>query len=116
MIEGNNALLFKLEQDIARFLLKKLKHFEISLERASQIAKVVLAHLPDNLTDEQIIKIADSLDDEFGELSEVVYNNLIEYEKRNEGKKIDDIRKIINEESFQHTGRQIGSYLNKNIG
>lgn len=73
MDEQRKTLLFKLEQDIAKLLLDKLEHFEISFERASQIAKFILSHLPENLTDDQVRKILPSLDDEFVELVGIVH-------------------------------------------
>ena len=65
MVDNEKTLLFQLEQDIANLLLDKLEDFELSFERASKIAKFVLSHLPENLTDAQVMEILPSLDDEF---------------------------------------------------
>lgn len=77
----NKDLLSKVERDIADLLIDKLEDQEITLERASLIAQFALAHLPENLTDEQVIQILPSLDDEFIELAAVVHKYMSEYEK-----------------------------------
>ena len=90
-----NTLLFQLEQDIARLLLENLEHFEISFERASQIAKFILSHLPENLTDEQVIQILPTLDDEFIELASIVHKHMVEYEEKYKKKITKGVEDII---------------------
>ena len=72
MSNQTNKLLFQLEQEVAQLLLTYLEKFNITFERASQIAAFILAHLPENMTDEQVMKILPSLDDEFIELAGIV--------------------------------------------
>jgi len=48
MVNQNHNLLFQVEQEIAKLLLIKLEKFDITFDRASQIAKFILSHLPEN--------------------------------------------------------------------
>jgi len=82
MVNQNHNLLFQVEQEIAKLLLIKLEKFDITFDRASQIAKFILSHLPENLTDEQVMKIIPSLDDQFFELSELVHKHMLGYEEK----------------------------------
>ncbi|MDO9028200.1 MAG: hypothetical protein Q7U68_04995, partial [Candidatus Roizmanbacteria bacterium] len=86
---------FQLEQGVAKLLLTRLEHFDITLERASQIAKFSLAHLPENLTDEQVMKIIPSLDDEFIELAEIVYKHMSNYEEKYKNEAIKNVQDLI---------------------
>ncbi len=72
--------LYQLEKEIAAFLLDKLEHEEITLEKAAVIARYVLKALPDNLSDEQIDRIIPTLDDTFVELAAVVHKHVREHE------------------------------------
>lgn len=110
-----NNLLFKLEQDIAKLLLDKLEHFEISLERASQIAKFILAHLPENLTDEQVMQILPSLDDEFIELAGVVHKDLLEYEEKYKDEATKAISELIMHKHFDEANKLAKDYFQRKI-
>ncbi len=73
----------QLELDIAKFLLEKLEHLEMTPERVSEIAQYVLKSLPNDLTDDKIDKIIPSLDDKFLELAEIVHQHLKERDEMN---------------------------------
>ncbi len=103
--------LFELEKEIARMLLVKLEHLDISLERASAIARFVLAHLPDDFTDEQVEKIIPSLDDEFWELSEIVHNHMQEYEEKYKQKVEGEIEDLIKHRHFEEAGKLAKDYF-----
>lgn len=107
--------LFELEKEIAKLLLTKLEHFEISFERASQIAKFILAHLPDNLTDEQVVRIIPSLDDEFTELAGIVHKHMLDYEEKYKENVLKDVRDMIKHQHFQQASSQIYDYFNRKI-
>ena len=111
----NSSLLFQLEQDIAKLLLAKLEHFEISLERASQIAKFILAHLPDNLTDEQVTKIIPSLDDEFTELAGIVHKHMLDYEEKYKNEVVENVQNLIKHHHFQEANSNISDYFNRKL-
>ena len=93
MDSGKQTLVNKLEHDIANVLLDKLEYSDMSFERASLIAKFVLAHLPENLTDAQLETILPTLDSEFIEIAGVVHRYMNEYEKKYEMKITEDVRK-----------------------
>jgi enoyl-[acyl-carrier-protein] reductase (NADH) len=115
MANEKNNLLFQLEQEIAKLLLAKLEHFEISLERASQIAKFILAHLPDNLTDEQVAQIIPSLDDEFSELAGIVHKHMLDYEEKYKNEVVNNVQDLIKHQHFQQASSQISDYFNRKL-
>ena len=94
------SLLFEIEQEIAKLLLNKLGDYEISLERASLIAKFILARLPENLNESQIRQIIPSLDDEFTELAGIVHKHLTEYEQKYKEEEIKNVRVVKALEDF----------------
>jgi len=115
MLNGKNSILFQFEQDIAKLLLTKIEHFEISLERASQIAKFILAHLPDNLTDEQVLQIIPSLDDEFTELAGIVHKHILNYEEKYKNDVVKNVNDLIKHQYFQEASSQISDYFSRKI-
>ena len=115
MPSEKNNLLFQVEQEIAQLLLIKLEHFDISLDRASQIAKFILAHLPDNLTDEQVAQIIPSLDDKFTELAGIVYKHILDYEEKYKDNALKDVRDLIKHQHFQQASSQVSDYLNRKL-
>jgi len=115
MIEQTNTLLFQVEQEIARLLLVKLEKFDITFERASQIAKFILSHLPENLTDEQVMKIIPSLDDQFFELSEIVHKHMLGYEEKYKEDTIKNMQDMIKHKHFQEASNMAFKYFDQKI-
>lgn len=115
MVNENNNLLFQLEKDIAKLLLTKLEHFEISFERASQIAKFILAHLPDNLSNDQVAQIIPSLDDEFTELAGIVHKHMLNYEEKYKNEVVENVQDLIKHQHFQQASSQISDYFNRKL-
>ena len=70
----NDNLLKNIETQIAEFLVGRLERANITLERASEIARFVLESLPEDLSDEEVEQIIPKLDDEFVELSGLIHN------------------------------------------
>lgn len=108
-------LLFKVEQEIAKLLLTKLEHFEISFERASQIAKFILASLPNNLTDGQVMQIIPSLDDEFTELAGIVYKHLLDYEEKHKEDVIRNVQDLVKHQDFHQANNLVSDYFNRKL-
>lgn len=115
MFGDKNKLLFQLEQDIAKLLLVKLEKIDIDFERASQIAKFVLSHLPENLTDEQVMKIIPSLDDQFFELSEIVHNHMLGYEEKYKEDTIKNMQDMIKHKHFQEASNMAFKYFEQKV-
>ncbi len=111
----NQTLEFHLEQDIARFLVTELKHRELTFERASQIARFILAHLPENLTDEQVMQILPTLDDEFVELGSIVYTHLLQYEEQRKQEEVKHITDLIKHSHFEQASSMASEYFKKKI-
>lgn len=111
----SNTLLFNLEKDIVNLLLDKLESYNITLDRASQIAKFVLIHLPDNLTDEQIKKIIPSLDDEFIELAGVVHKYMDDFDQKYKEETVKKMENLIKHKHFEEANNLVKAYLEKKI-
>lgn len=114
-ITRQKSLLFSVEQDIAKLLLTKLEHFDITFERASQIAKFILAHLPENLTNEQLMQIIPSLDDDFTELAGVVHKYMNEYEEKYKDQLTHEIEDLMKHHHFEEASRLAKEYFEKKL-
>ncbi len=110
-MEGKDNLLLQIEQEIAKLLLVKLEKFNITFERASQIAKFILSHLPENLTDEQVLKIIPSLDDQFYELSEIVHKHMLDYEEKYKNETVKKMQEMIKHKHFQEASNMAFKYF-----
>src|SRR3989338_2186792 len=115
MTEQANTLLFQVEQEIAKLLLVKLEKFDITFERASQIAKFILAHLPENMTDEQVMKIIPSLDDQFYELSEIVHKHMLGYEDKYKNETIKNLQEMMKHKHFQEASNMAFKYFEQKV-
>lgn len=113
MTDNEKTLLFQLEKDIANLLLDKLEDFELSFERASKIAKFVLSHLPENLTNEQVMEILPSLDDEFFELAGIVYKYLSEYEEKYKDEVVEKVEDLIEHKHFEEANQLASDYFKR---
>ncbi|OGG16029.1 hypothetical protein A3D78_01330 [Candidatus Gottesmanbacteria bacterium RIFCSPHIGHO2_02_FULL_39_14] len=112
---SQTGLIFKLERDVAKFLIDKLEHYNLSLEKASLIAKFILSHLPENLTDEQIIQILPTLDDSFVELAGVVHKYISEFEKIHKHEISLKIEDLIKHNHFDEANRLAEEYFQKKL-
>ena len=115
MSDQTSSLLFQVEQEIAKLLLVKLEKFDITFERASQIAKFILSHLPENLTDEQVMKIIPSLDDQFFELSELVHKHMLGYEEKYKEDTIKNMQDMIKHKHFQQASNMAFKYFEQKV-
>ena len=113
MIDSEKTLLFQLEQEIANLLLDKLEDFELSFERASKIAKFVLSHLPENLTDEQVMGILPSLDDQFFELAGIVHKHLSGYEDKYKDEVTEKVEDLIKHKHFEEASQLVSDYFKR---
>ena len=109
----NHNLLLQVEQDIARLLIDKLEDQEITFERASLIAKFILAYLPENLTDEQVIQILPLIDDEFFELASVVHKYMSRYEEKYSKILVEQISDLIKHKHFNKANLMADEYLKR---
>lgn len=113
MDENKKTLLFKVQEDIANLLIAKLEDQQISFERASLIAQFVLAHLSENLTDEQVLQILPSLDDEFIELASIVHKYMSEYEEKYSKIITAQMSDLIKHKHFEEASKMASKYLTK---
>ncbi len=72
----------KIELDILKIIVEKLKNGQMDAERAGAIARMVLDKLHPPLTLEQIYQIVPTLDDHFIELAQAVLPVIQEHDKR----------------------------------
>ena len=96
MSDSNAATLRqKLEAMIVRELQKKLMAGEITGDRAKEIAKIVLETVPENIAEEELVRIIATLDDKASELAGVVYQLLSVKDEQEKSKKLNDLRNMI---------------------
>lgn len=110
-----DRLVISLEKDIANLLLTKLEHEEMTLERASLIAKFVLAHLPETLTNEQLKQVLPLLDDEFIELAGLVHLYMNKYEEKTKKKITQDVQTLIHSGHFNEVSAIMKEYFRKRL-
>lgn len=85
----------EIETQVADLLLDRLKHHNISVARAREIAKHVLQMIPEHLTNDDMRKIIPRLDDNFAELAEIVHSYLGKTDEKMKAEVIPQIRTII---------------------
>lgn len=85
----------KLESMIVLELQEKLRTGEITGDRAKEIAKIVLEAVPENVAEEELVRIIATLDDKASELAGVVYQILSVEDEHEKSKKLDDLRNMI---------------------
>ena len=85
----------KLESMIVQELQKKLMAGEITGDRAKEIAKIVLETVPENIAEEELVRIIATLDDKASELAGVVYQLLSVKDEQEKSKKLNDLRNMI---------------------
>ena len=85
----------KLESMIVQELQKKLMAGEITGDRAKEIAKIVLETVPENVAEEELVRIVAALDDKASELAGVVYQLLSVKDEQEKSKKLNDLRNMI---------------------
>jgi hypothetical protein len=72
----------QIQSEVVKLITKGLEDGSMSEDRARSIAKLILEKLPEDLKGEELLKVLPQLDDEFGELAEIVLPVLVEYEER----------------------------------
>lgn len=91
------ALRNKLEEMIVKEIQGKLARGEITGDRAKEIAEIVLEMVPENITEEELIKIIPKLDDRISELAGVVYKMLLEKDEKMKTEMLVKLREMIKE-------------------
>jgi len=74
-----------------------------------------LAHLPENLTDEQVMKIIPSLDDQFYELSEIVHRHMLGYEEKYKKDTIKNMQDMIKHKHFKEASNMAFKYFEQKV-
>lgn len=85
----------KLESLIVEKLQEKLKTGVITGDRAKEIAKIVLKMVPEDIAEEELVKIIPQLDDKISELAGVVYEILSDRDEQEKNRKLDHLRNMI---------------------
>lgn len=87
--ENPEKLRLKLENQIVALIKTKLEDEEMTVEKAKQIAKLVLKRLHPGMTYKQLMKVIPTLDDDFTELAGVILPIMLEHDRK--------LRKIVDE-------------------
>jgi hypothetical protein len=72
----------KLEALIVKTLKEKLTNKEITGDRAKEIAQKILLLIPEDIADDQLLKIIPTLDDEMTELVSAVHEIMKEQDEK----------------------------------
>ncbi len=100
------------EQEIAELLLSKLSDYEISLDRASQIAKFILEKIPSNISNDDLRKILPQLDQDFVEISRTVLKYMDKLEDIDRNKQSSLLLHMLNNQSPE-IEKQLNEYFLK---
>ena len=101
MEDQTKQLREKVQSDVVALITARLKAGEMSQERAQKIAAMVLEKMPETVSYSEIMRIVPKLDDEFGELAEVVVPIMIEYEKKLHQAIEGRVLKLVREQKFK---------------
>lgn len=107
----NDHIVLEIEKEIAELLLDKLEHNDLTLERASQIAKFILQSLPENLSNDQVKKIIPKLDDQFFELADIVYKHMNEYEDKYKEDVLQEVNELMKHKHFDQANNLMKQYF-----
>lgn len=88
----STKLWFQVEQEIAKLLLNKLEHEQITPEKAIAIAQFVVKSIPRQMTDKEMLAIIPHLDDQFIELSVIVHKHMPEIDETKNRQRLDTAR------------------------
>lgn len=91
------ALRQKLESLIVKDLESQLSKGEITGDRASEIAQLVLEMVPENISHEQLLKVIPLLDDKASELASVVFAILSEQDNKHRAEMIGKLQFSVKE-------------------
>lgn len=97
----DNNLQARIEAMIVDTLQKGLIDKKITGERAREIAVEVLRIIPEHISDNDLIKIIPQLDDQLGELANIVSTIATEQDNHAKEKKLSEIRTVL--EQFKNT-------------
>lgn len=111
----SSVKVFEIEKEIARLLIDKLEHLEITPNRASEIARFTLSTLPEDLTDDQLEKIIPSLDDRYYELAGIVHQHLNKYENINKEETQQKASLLIKQGKLEEASTLLKEYFNNKI-
>lgn len=89
------ALRKRLEEMVVNELEKNLKENKITGERAQEIAKIFLATVPENISEEELLRIIPKLDDKASELAGVVYEILSDIDEEERNKKMEHLKNML---------------------
>lgn len=80
--DKSKQLLNRVQAAIVDVITKGLEEGTITEDRAKEIARLVLAKLPEDVSYEELMRIIPKLDDDFQELSSAVVPIMLEYEAK----------------------------------
>lgn len=99
MLQNEDAIALrqKLESLIVKDLESQLSKGEITGDRASEIAQLVLEMVPENISHEQLLKVIPLLDDKASELASVVFEILSEQDNKHRAEMIGKLQFSVKE-------------------
>ena len=110
-----NPKVVELEKRIADLIIKKLKSQEITAERAQDISRYVLKAVREDMTDDELAQVVPQLDDVYGELAPIVYEELKKFDHAVEEKLRQGIEELIKEGKTEIAAELASRYLGKDL-
>jgi hypothetical protein len=107
------TLRFRIEREIAMLLISKLENQEITPKKASQVAHFITNTIPDNISDESMMELIPSLDDQFFELASIVAIHIREYEDRYRPIVETKVQTLIDNGQFSEASSLMTKYFQK---
>ena len=101
MDEQAKQLREKVQAQVVALITDRLKAGEMSQERSKQIATMVLEKIPETISYQELMQVIPKLDDEFGELAEVVVPIMTEYEKKLHSAIEERVLKLVRAQNFK---------------
>jgi len=89
-----------IEKECLEIVRKLLKDNKVSKKRIQEIAKYVLSVVKPEMTMDQLYKAVVKFDDNYPELTPVVFNVMKEYEEKHEKKAVELVGKLVREKKF----------------
>ena len=110
-----NPKVVELEKRIADLIIKKLKSQEITAERAQDISRYVLKAVREDMTDDELAQVVPQLDDVYGELAPIVYEELKKFDHAVEEKLRQRVEELIKEGKTEIAAELASRYLGKDL-
>lgn len=104
----------ELEEEIAQVLIQRIKSHDMTLERASEVARFILKALPEGTSNEDVAHVLEELDEHFIELSDIVALYLLRSKEERKDIVVHDITTLVKQNQMKEATDMIHQYFTDN--